>query len=691
MRLRTTGRILNNIRLVLMVLLLSFAAVPHRATMAYADHSDSAQADSVVPAYKVEVSQPQSWLTSSIPSTTPPIQSPARQTSEPPTAELSETEVLTGTILANRSDQSVRFFLDGLLYELPPFRSVGVTYQRALVPLVLYSCRSDIVNVASICSWDPYLVRQNGFYEITHRATPDSPSNVRLQEASTPPAGQAWIQNRTGHREVLLFQDVLYEVENTHMLELTLNTDSLSTAQGSDINSDTNSDTNIAYLRRCLGLGLESVCEWLPTPLRDGIYYALLDQTRPGPVDESASVTISLQPLLMVEDAVMSEATLPEETAPLAIASQTEISQNVTSDATSQDENSQPAPPPLQIADSARLNCQIQATALNVRTGPGLDFQVLDQISTDAGRVEVRGRDGAGAWLALADARFAGGWIVNDQRWVSCEGNAQSLPVVEDNQELVTSVEVPAAAEPQNESTAQAASSAAGTPGPSTSALCRIQTATLNIRSGPGTEYLIVGQISRTDASSGSFTATGRNNDSSWLAVNSQSTPGAWIIGQDAFVRCETAIATLPVAQVTDGRLAPVVPPPAPVTVASVPSEDPTQEAAAPEAAPATVTVVETPESQPVLTVVNAFEHDIRFTLDAAQHGLPDGTPSEYDLKPGQTLTIPIRAGSVRFSASSPFRNSSGNAEVSINPGQALSLMLSFVSTADAERWELRY
>ena len=659
--------------------------------MAYADHSDSAQADSVVPAYKVEVSQPQSWLTSSIPSTTPPIQSPARQTSEPPTAELSETEVLTGTILANRSDQSVRFFLDGLLYELPPFRSVGVTYQRALVPLVLYSCRSDIVNVASICSWDPYLVRQNGFYEITHRATPDSPSNVRLQEASTPPAGQAWIQNRTGHREVLLFQDVLYEVENTHMLELTLNTDSLSTAQGSDINSDTNSDTNIAYLRRCLGLGLESVCEWLPTPLRDGIYYALLDQTRPGPVDESASVTISLQPLLMVEDAVMSAATLPEETAPLAVASQTEISQNVTSDATSQDENSQPAPPPLQIADSARLNCQIQATALNVRTGPGLAFQVLDQISTDAGRVEVRGRDGAGAWLALADARFAGGWIVNDQRWVSCEGNAQSLPVVEDNQELVTSVEVPTAAEPQNESTAQAASSAAGTPGPSTSALCRIQTATLNIRSGPGTEYLIVGQISRTDASSGSFTATGRNNDSSWLAVNSQSTPGAWIIGQDAFVRCETAIATLPVAQVTDGRLAPVVPPPAPVTVASVPSEDPTQEAAAPEAAPATVTVVETPESQPVLTVVNAFEHDIRFTLDAAQHGLPDGTPSEYDLKPGQTLTIPIRAGSVRFSASSPFRNSSGNAEVSINPGQALSLMLSFVSTADAERWELRY
>jgi hypothetical protein len=263
--------------------------------------------------------------------------------------------------------------------------------------------------------------------------------------------------------------------------------------------------------------------------------------------------------------------------------------------------------------------------------------------------------------------------------------------VVEDNQEFVTSVEVPTAAEPQSEPTAQAASSAAGAPGPSTSAQCQIQTATLNIRSGPGTEYLIVGQISRTDASSGSFTAAGRNNDSSWLVVNSQSTPGAWIIGQDAFVRCETAISTLPVAQVTDGRLAPVAPPPPPVTVASAPSEDPAQEAAVPTAVPATVTVVETPESQPVLTVVNAFEHEIRFTLDAAQHGLPDGTPSEYDLNPGQTLTIPIRAGSVRFSASSPFRNSSGNAEISINPGQALSLMLSFVSTADAERWELQY
>ncbi|MBI1295310.1 hypothetical protein GC175_10195 [bacterium] len=693
---------MHSVRLIPMLLLLCFVAVSRfvEPTVAFADSSNDAPTDRITFPLTPVIAHPQSWVVHQSASATAALQSPVGQATDLPRAELLQTEVLTGTIFANRSDQSIQFFLDGLLYELPPFRSVGVTQQRVLAPLVLYTCRSDIVNVASICSWDPYLVRQNAFYEITHRATVDSPSNVRLQEASTPPAGQAWIQNRTGHREVLLFQDILYEVENTHMLELTLNTDSPSNARGSD--------TNVAYLRRCLGLGLESVCEWLPTPLSDGIYYALLDQTTPGPVAESASVTISLQPLLMVEDAVMNAATLPAETAPLALGSESVTSDNVTSDnvtsdnvtsdnvtsdnVTSSDENPQPAPDALPIADSSTLNCRIQATALNVRTGPGLNFQVIDQISTaEVSGVEVRGRDRAGTWLAVADPSLAGGWIVNDQRWVSCEGDALSLPVVDDNQALVASVEVPAAAEVPNAPTTQVTAPVTATPVATTSTQCRIQTATLNIRSGPGTEYLIVGQISRADASSGSFVAAGRNNDASWLAVDNPSIPGAWIIGQDNFVACETATATLPVAQVTDGRLAPVAPPPAPVTVASAPTEDPAQEAAIPTADPAAVTVAETPESQPMLTVINAFEHDIRFTLDAAQHGLPDGTPSEYDLNPGQTLTIPIRAGSVRFSASSPFRNSSGNAEVAINPGQALSLMLSFVATADAERWELRY
>jgi uncharacterized protein YraI len=576
-----------------------------------------------------------------------PIQTPLTHTVDLAAVALTQTEILTGTIFANRSSVEMRFFVDGLLYQVPPFRSTGIAQRHALTTLLLYNCSLDNLPEDPSCSWDPYLIQKDGFYEIVGPASDDAPVRLLLQEASAPSVLQAWIQNRTGHSERILFQDRLYEMENTQILELDL--------AGLD---DEASASQVIYLRRCLGAGLRSVCEWLPTPVMPGAYYALTDTTVPGPDGDSALVTIALQPLLGSAEVTLAALSIPQSSPtvdPPAAATPAPVT----------------APPPA----VSSIFCQIQTSVLNIRSGPGLIYAVVGQVrltDADQGRVEVTRRDAADTWLVANSAGLARGWIINDPTLVRCEAATLALSV--------SSPEAVAVEPAAPIAVAQQPTPAAAT---SEFTSCQIQINAVNLRSGPGVDYLVIGQLRLADPNGGQFTVRGRNDDNSWLAVTDGLLPDAWIVNQSGIVLCQASTASLPVVPIGDGRLASA-------SIAPAPQPTPGPAAALPDPTPVPDTANAAP-TQTRLIVVNSFDHEIRFTLDAAQHGLPDGSPSEYDLAVGQTLEFPIRAGRVRFSASSPFRGSSGNAEIAIEPGESRTLLLRFVPSPTSEQWVLQY
>jgi uncharacterized protein YraI len=583
----------------------------------------------------------------------------------PPRVELRETEVLTGTIIANRTGVNLTFFLEGRLYELSPLRSTGVLPSQILTTLVLYNCGIDERIAGPDCFWDPYLVRQDGFYEIVNNAERGAPVSLLLQEAGSPPTDQIWIQNRTGHNERILYNDELYELNNAHILEVTLD----------DVNESSRlagaaDKVGVIYVRRCLGIGLRSVCEWLPTHVISGVYYALLEDTVAGPYTDSASTYISLKAVIGEERLALLTTPTPEPAPEPVLVSASQPVQDA------------PAP---QAIDAT--TCQIQVPVLNVRSGPGLDYAVLDQIlQTDPsrGRVEVSGRDNANSWLSVQESVVAGGWIINQREYVICDDATASLPVAQVVDRAVTAP-APVTTPVQETPPVQTVEGVVA---------CQLQSPVLNVRAGPGLEYLVIGQIRQTDAHRGRITIAGRDAASGWLSVQESLVAGGWIINQAAFVRCDAATASLPVAQVTDGRLTPSEPaspavaaPPTPLAAATsdtLPTSEPVAEEAVAQAP-------EIPDSRTLLIVTNAFEHEIRFTLDAREHGLPSNAPSEYDLAVGQSLQFEVRAGRVRFSASSPFRNSSGNAEFLIDQGQSRVLALHFIPAGSSDQWELRY
>lgn len=221
--------------------------------------------------------------------------------------------------------------------------------------------------------------------------------------------------------------------------------------------------------------------------------------------------------------------------------------------------------------------------------------------------------------------------------------------------------------------------------------LCQTQIPSLNVRAGPGTSFLITGKLRRAEENRGEVLAVGRDESGEWLAVDPRFVEGGWIANVPQWLICDGETAQLPVAEITDGRPAGVTASPAPAATPTpvaegTAAEDETGEEAEPEqpAGPG--------EEQALLIATNSFDHPVRFTLDPSFHDMPEGTPSEYDLEPGESVRFVIRAGQIRFSASTPWRAGGGSAEFPLNQGETRELFLHFVpSAADPDRWELRY
>lgn len=433
---------------------------------------------------------------------------------------------IEGTIIANRTEANVRFFVEGATYNLAPLRSIGLSLPRVTAVLNLFNCDANLPETQEGCFWDPYLLDREQFYEVIN----GQGASLALQAAGTPPDNQIWLQNRTGKREQIFYAGATYELPPAGVQELTTEPDTPA----------------ILYLRSCLEADGRTVCEWAPSDANPGIYYALVEVATTGAVPNSQVNALQLQPIVADGGTLVAEA------------------------ATAQPQQQQ-------------ITCQLLVPVLNVRSGPGLQYQIISKIRSDQ----------------------------------------QAATVV----------------------------------------------------------------------------VTGRDADGQWLAVSDGVAPGGWVAGTSGFVNCEGSVNALPVAEVTDGRLAPT-PVAAPTTEGSTAAttggnDTATTEADQEEAAPVaeattTTTVQSVPPGQALLVIHNGFEQQIRFTLDQ-RYRVTVG-PSEFDLQPGQSISMLVYPGMIAFSASSPWRGLSGNDDFMLEAEQTLDLWITFVPDPDGSgNWILQF
>jgi len=425
------------------------------------------------------------------PLTQPTVSPTSPLTTPETTAIITETGVPSGTIIANRTPFTVTFFVEGRTYRLRGWRSLGVVLPRATSILALYNCEAG--GAGEACFWDPYLLQSEGFYEIVNGAAAGRPVRLILRSAIPPPSDQVWIHNRTGHQEAVIYGDAIYEIPAGAVEEITI--------RGQEI--------PIFYLRHCLTLRGETVCEWLPRAVNAGVYYALMESGRPLAVPHGRITMMTLERILP----------LLKESGPAATPS--------------------PSPTPTPTATPTRP--------------PQL--------------------------------------------------------------------------------------------------ICRLRVAALNVRAGPGLQYLVISVVRRADQSQGQIIVRGRNSDGTWLAVDERIAPGGWVSGDAAFVRCDGDVMALPVAEVTDGRLAPTPTPRPTPRVVTTPT--PSQPRPSPGKA--------------LLIVHNVSGREMTFTI----------SPNEWHLRPGEDVLIELDPGRITFTASTPFH--SGNAEIRLAPGEVRELWLHFV------------
>jgi hypothetical protein len=432
----------------------------------------------------------------------------AGQTPQPDTPAPEDTP-LEGTIIANRSEANARFFVEGNVYILPAGRSQGIPLPRPSTVLNLFNCPAETPETQAGCFWDPYLIQLDGFYELYTSQGTAGMDQILLREAGTPPDNQVWVQNRTGTTESVVFRSDVYEMPPTSVLEFPVSTGAPA----------------ILYVRNCLSLNGQQVCEWAPRTLDAGVYYALVEVSTPGSEPGALITTIDLRPVVADEAAAAAEA---------------------------------PVSPPVGVT------CRLAVPTLNIRSGPGLQYDIIGKIRTSdgPGTVTVTGKSADGMWLTVSEDLAEQGWITAEPSFVTCDPGLADLPIVE-----------AAVVAPQPTAAVVAPSPAAPAP------------------SGP---------------------------------VAEQPTP----------------------------------------------TPAPAEPTATPEPAPAA------PAGYAQLIVNNGFQHEMRFTID--QIFRPFEGPSEYDLQPGGSVSIVVFPGQIAFTASSPWNGLSANADLTVDADQTVIMWLRF-------------
>ena len=182
---------------------------------------------------------------------------------------------LEGTIIANRTDANVRFFVEGQVYDLAPLRASGLPLPRPTAVLNLFNCDARQSETETGCFWDPYLLKQDGFYEVVNGADNGALVSLILREAGAPPANQIWIQNRTGEREAIMINNQVTEIAPASVEQFTLD----------------GTDQVVVHMRNCITQGVQTACEWAPQAVDRGYYYALVKLTTTGANNMTVSTT----------------------------------------------------------------------------------------------------------------------------------------------------------------------------------------------------------------------------------------------------------------------------------------------------------------------------------------------------------------------------------------------------------------
>jgi hypothetical protein len=244
--------------------------------------------------------------------------------------------------------------------------------------LNLFNCPGNVAVDTAGCFWDPYLIQQDGFYEIYDSPASDAQTKVLLREAGAPPTGQVMVQNRTEQTESVVFKEEVIEIQPTMVHEFPVET----------------GIPAILYVRSCITIDNQSACEWAPKTLDAGVYYAMVEMDTPGSQSGTTLTTIDLRPVVgEAEEAATAETASPQG-----------------------------------------ILCSVVVPALNVRSGPGLQYDIISKVrTTDGGAVtvSVTGRSADNQWLTVEPSVAENGWINNSPSFINCSGDLVSLPVVE--------------------------------------------------------------------------------------------------------------------------------------------------------------------------------------------------------------------------------------------------------------------
>ena len=299
------------------------------------------------------------------------VQPTPESTATPNATNLDEeySGILEGTILANRTEVQVRFFVEGRTYEIAPLRALSLSLPRDTAVLNLFNCAASQSDTDAGCFWDPYLLTRDSFYEVIIGQELSEAISLVLREAGAPPSDQIWIQNRTGERESVIVANEFYEVAPSSVQEIAVDPDV----------------PVIVQLRNCIVAGAQSICEWTPQGVEAGYYYGLVRQSRSGP-NNTEIAGLALQGI---------------------IASSGETIK----------------PPPQAL-------CRLRVPTLNVRSGPGLEFAIIAKIrgtEAEPGSVVVTAVDGTTAWLKVAERVARDGWVTANPEYILCEGDLAAL------------------------------------------------------------------------------------------------------------------------------------------------------------------------------------------------------------------------------------------------------------------------
>ncbi len=282
------------------------------------------------------------------------------------------TDVLSGTIIANRTNAPIRFFVEGRTHEVAPLRAIGLELPRSTAVLNLFNCEATKSDVDVGCFWDPYLLTRDNFYEVVIGQQLGQDILLSLRSAGAPPTNQIWIQNRTGERQTVIVNNELHEIAPASVREFTVQPD----------------ETLLVQLRTCIRAGERSVCEWTPQGVEAGFYYGLTRTETPGP-NNSLIEALTLEAVIGPSGETVK------------------------------------APP--------QAFCRLRVPTLNVRSGPGLEFPIIAKIrstETEPGSVVVVAFDATKTWMQVTERVARDGWVTANPEFILCDGGVADLPVI---------------------------------------------------------------------------------------------------------------------------------------------------------------------------------------------------------------------------------------------------------------------